>query len=156
MPLYDDDDYDDRPASRRRRSDDEEADERDDRRRRRYDDDEDEYDFRKRELPHSGAGIASCVLALFAVLAGGFAMVLAAVVGFDDIEAAINAEEPEAMLAGMLLLGAGLFALIGLVLAIAGLLQRDRNKLFAILGLCLNGLFFLCGLGMTVVGLFMD
>jgi len=134
MPLYDDDDYDDRPA------------------RRRYGE-EGEYDFRKRELPHSGVGIASCVLALFAVLAGGFAMVLAAVVGFDDIEAAINAEEPEAILAGLLFLGAGLLFLIGLVLAVAGLLQHDRNKLFAVLGLCLNGLCLLCGLGMTIIGL---
>jgi hypothetical protein len=153
MPLYDDDDYDGRPASRRRRYEDED-DERDDRRRR-YDD-EDDYDFRRRELPHSGVGIASCVLALFAVLAGGFSMVLAAAVGFDDIEAAIEAEEPEAMLAALLFLGGGLITLIGLTLGIAGMLQRDRNKLFAILGLCLNGLLFLCGLGMTLVGMLMD
>ena len=140
MPLYDDDDYDDRPVSRRRR----------------YEDDEYEYDFRKRDLPHSGVGMASCVLALLAVLIGAFAMVLVADVGPDEIEAAIEAEEPEAVLAMLLFVGAGLVSLIGLVLAIAGLLQQDRNKLFAILGLCLNGLLFLCGLAMMVAGAVAD
>jgi hypothetical protein len=140
MPLYDDDDYDDRPVSRRRR----------------YEDDEYEYDFRKRDLPHSGVGMASCVLALLAVLIGAFAMVLIADVGPDEIEAAIEAEEPEAVLAMLLFVGAGLVSLIGLVLAIAGLLQQDRNKLFAILGLCLNGLLFLCGLAMMVAGMLAD
>ena len=140
MPLYDDDDYDDRPVSRRRR----------------YEDDEYEYDFRKRDLPHSGVGMASWVLALLAVLIGAFAMVLVADVGPDEIEAAIEAEEPEAVLAMLLFVGAGLVSLIGLVLAIAGLLQQDRNKLFAILGLCLNGLLFLCGLAMMVAGMLAD
>jgi hypothetical protein len=140
MPLYDDDDYDDRPVSRRGR----------------YDDEEDDHDFRKRDLPHSGVGIASCVLALLAFLTGAFAMVLTVHVGPDEIEAAIEAEEPEAVLAVLLFVGAGFVSLIGLVLAVAGLLQRDRNKLFAILGLCLNGLLFLCGLAMMVAGAVAD
>jgi hypothetical protein len=156
MPLHDDDDYDDRPASRRRRPDEDEEDGRDDRRRRRYEDDEDGYDLRQRELPHSGVGIASCVLALLAVLIGAFAMALAADVGFDDIEAAIDAGEPQAMLAALLVIGAGFLSLVGVALAIAGLLQRDRNKLFAILGLCLNGLFFLCGFGLMLIGMLTD
>jgi len=138
MPRYEDD-YDGRPASRRR-----------------YYDDEHEYDFEKRELPHSGVGIASCVLALLAVLAGAFGMALAASVGFDDFGDAVDAEEPEALLALAVLLGSGLLMLIGLVLAFAGLLQRDRNRLFALLGLCANGLMALCGFGLMLLAMLTD
>jgi hypothetical protein len=151
MPVYDDDDFDDRPAPRRRRHDDE--DDGDDRRRRRRRwGDEDDHDFRKRDLPHSGVGIASCAVAVLAILAGVGAMTLAAAGGIDDIEAAIEAEEPVALAAGVLMLGSGLLALIGGVLAIAGLAQGDRNKLFAVMGLCFNAMLFFCGLGLMILG----
>ncbi len=157
MARYDDeDDIDDRPAPRRRRPDDEE-DERDaGRGRRRHQDDEGEYDFRKRDFPHSGVGIASCLLAVLAVVTAGFGMVLAFAVGLDELDAAIEAEEPKAMAVGLMMIGAVLIALIGGVLGAAGLAQRDRNKLFAAIGLCANGLLFLCGLALMIIGSLMD
>jgi hypothetical protein len=156
MSRYDDDDYDDRPAARRRRSDDEGEDDRDERRRRRrYQDDEGEYDFGKREASHSGLGIASCALGVLALLAAFLAIGLAADVGFDDIEAAIDAEEPEAILAGLLVLGSGLICLVGGALAVVGLIQRDRNKTFAVIGLGLNALLLLGWLMLVIIGALM-
>src|SRR5262249_34110665 len=117
MSRYGDDDYDDRPAARRRRDDDEDDDRDERRRRRRYPDDEDEYDFRKREPSHSGLGIAACAVAVLALLASLLAFGLAADIGFDEIDAAIDSEEPEAILAGLLILGSGLLCLVGGALA---------------------------------------
>jgi hypothetical protein len=151
MPRYDDDDddFNDRPASRRRRADDD-----DDRprRRRRFEDEEDDYDFEKRDLPHSGLGIAACALAAVALFAGllAFAIIFAADLE-DDLEGAIEAGDPKAVFATLLFVGSGFLSLIGAVLAGTGLSQ-ERNKLFAILGLCANALYFLCGLGLMVLG----
>jgi hypothetical protein len=101
-------------------------------------------------------GIASCVTALLAILAGGFAMVLTAKVGFDNMEAAIDDEEPAALIACVFFLGAGLLSLIGGVLAIAGVAQSDRNKVFAVIGLCLNALMFFCGFALMALGALAD
>jgi hypothetical protein len=149
MPR-DDDDYDDRPTSRRRRPDEEE----DDRpRRRRWGDEDDEHDFRKRELPHSRLGIVSCAVAAMASAAFILAIVITSVSGLeDDLDAALEAGEPMAVLIALLAAGAVLLCLAGAVLAVAGLAQQERNKTFAVAGLCVNGLFFLCGGGLMLLG----
>jgi hypothetical protein len=152
MPLHDDDDDHDRRPSRRR-YDDEDEDEDRPRRRRRWGDDEDDYDFRKRVLPHSGLGIVSCIFAGLTLFAGLVAIVIAASSGLDeDFEAAVDAGEPAAVVFTLLFAGAGLLCLIGGVLALAGLTQQNRNKTFAVVGLCANAVFFLCGGGLMLIG----
>jgi hypothetical protein len=144
MSRYDDDDYDDRDERRRRR--------------RRSQGDEDEYDFRKREPSHSGLGIAACAVGVLALLAAFLALAagLAADVGFDDIEAAVfEADDPEVILAILLALGAGFLCLVGGALAVAGLIQRNRNKTFAVIGLGLNALLLLGGLMLAIIGALM-
>jgi hypothetical protein len=159
MPRYDDDydDDDDRRAPRVRRRRHEDEDEEDDRdrrdRRRRRRDDEDDYDFRTRSQPHSGAGIVSCVLALLVLVCGVLAMLIAASAAEEDFEVMMETDPAIAGLFVLFFLGGGLLTLIGLVLGIVGLAQQDRNKVFAILGLCANGLFLLCGLGLMVLGM---
>jgi hypothetical protein len=143
MARYDDDDDpDDRPASRRRRYDDED-DERDEGRgRRRYDDEEEDHDFREREQPHSGLGIASLIVAVFSgvllLIVVGFAAVMAE--EFGDLDE----DSPTVMLLGAFALGACALTLLGLGLGVGGLIQKDRNKVFAILGVLANG-FVLMG-----------
>ena len=48
------------------------------------------------------------------------------------------------------LFGLGM-ALLGVGLAIGGLMQADRKKVFAVLGLIFNGLVLLGGLGMFIL-----
>jgi hypothetical protein len=132
MPIYDEDDRDE------------------DRGRRRYSDDRGDYDFR-RDLPHSGVGLASCVVAVLAFLVAGFGLILTATVGLAELEAAFEAEEPAAMLAFLLCTGAGMLSLVGGVLAVIGLAQSDRKKFFGVLGLCLNILLFLGGCGLMML-----
>jgi hypothetical protein len=131
------------------RYDDEDGYETDDRpRRRRYQDEAGEYDFRKPDLPHSGLGIASCALAAAGLLTGLFFLVLAASVGIDDFDAAVDAEDPQALLAIVVMLGAALLWLVGGALGVGGLVQRGRNKLLAAIGTAANGWLVLIGLGL--------
>jgi hypothetical protein len=153
MARRDDDDDNDRPALRRRRYDDEDDDRDDERGRGRYRDEEGEYDFRRPDPPHSGPGIASCVLAVLAVLAAGFALVLWGISDFGDLEQAVDAEDPAAVLAVLLVLGTAFLCLLGGVLGGIGLAQCERKKIFAIIGLSLNVALFLGGLGLMVIGL---
>lgn len=54
---------------------------------------------------------------------------------------------------GLAVIGGVLLNLLGITLAIAGLIQRDRKKVFAILGLIFNGLVVLCVAALMVIGL---
>jgi hypothetical protein len=158
MAFDDDDDFDDRPRSRRRRHDDDEEDDddRDERRgRRRYEDDEGEYDFRKRDEPHSGAGIASVVIA---GLAGLAFLILIAVAGVmaQGQGGELDENSPETIVLGMALLADAALALIGVIVAIVGLAQKDRKKVSCILGVVINGLLLLGMSGLICIGIAMS
>jgi hypothetical protein len=151
MALYDDDDLDDRP-SRRRRYGDEEDDDRDERRR--YEDDEEEYDFQKRDEPHSGLGIASLV---FAVVAGAGLLIIFAIAGVmagDDM-GGFDEGSPEAVVLVLLALVAWALTLLGLGLGIGALVQKDRNRLFGIIGVVANGLVLVGSGGLMCAGALM-
>jgi hypothetical protein len=157
MARHDDEDeYDDRPASRRRRYDDEEDDERDARRgRRRHEDDEDDYDFRKRDEPHSGLGIASLVLAVVA----GLGLLLLFGIGAamaEDAGGELGEESPEVMVLGAMAIGACALALVGLVLGLVALAQKDRRKAFGVAGVIANGLVLLGASTLICVGAMMN
>jgi hypothetical protein len=147
MGYYDDDDrYADEPERRRSRYGYEDDYDNDPyRRRSRYDDD---YD---RPLKHSRFGIASFIIALGV---GVFEFVLIAIAGVLAMQAGGELDEnsPEAMIVGL-----GVFAgfgmnLISLGLAIAGLCDRNRKKVFAVLGLVINILLFFGVCGLMVIG----
>jgi hypothetical protein len=155
MALYDDDDLDDRPRRRRHDDDDEHDDDRDERRRRRrYEDDEGEYDFEKRGEPHSGIGIASLVLAVVAGIAMLVIFGIAGVMAGDDV-GGFDEESPAAMALGAFALLAGALTLVGLCLGIGALLQKDRNKLFGVIGIIANALVLVGSGGLMCVGALM-
>jgi hypothetical protein len=155
MALYDDDDLDDRRPSRRRRYDDDEDEDRDERRRRRrYEDDEGDYDFRKRDEPHSGLGIASLVLAVIAGIAMLLIFTIVGVMAGDDV-GGLDEESPEAMALGAFAIGACALTLLGLGLGVGALLQKDRNKLFGALGVVANGLVLVGSGGLMCAGALM-
>ncbi len=83
---------------------------------------------------HSGIGIASCVFAAAAYILAVLSLVLVAVLGDNA--------QPSAGLA-VAFFGSLVCPLIGLVLAIAGLVQRNRKKLWSILGLIGSSVFLL-------------
>ena len=103
-------------------------------------------------VTQSGLGIASFIIAV----AVGFGMALL-VVYAGVVEAStpggMNEQSTMAMLIGFGALGGMAAAVLGIVLGIGGLVQRDRKRLFAVLGLVLNGLTIVGVAGLILVGL---
>jgi hypothetical protein len=140
MPFYDDeyDDYlDERRGPRVRR--------------RRYEDEDDDR-FYRREPTHSGLGVTSFILSLLSGLFLVIMVVLATALTARN-GAELDEESPEAILIGGAILLSMLVALVGAILGGVALGQRDRKKVFAILGLCFNLLVLIGTLGIIVLGL---
>lgn len=103
------------------------------------------------KLKHSGLGIASFVLfvamaVLFVILVISIAVQAANLVGLEGEalapeELAARFEDvPELLVMSFLMFGTVIGNIIGLILGIIGIVQKERKKVFAILGTVLNGL----------------
>jgi hypothetical protein len=91
------------------------------------------------ELRHSGFGIASFVLALtvflMIVLVGGIFIYYELFRGgFPETDAVFGS-------LGIILMLVILYLILGLALGIAGLLQRNRKRFFAVIGAIVNCVF---------------
>lgn len=92
---------------------------------------------------HSAVGIASFAVALVSWLAIFALIVVAGAVEALKPGAFSNNSSPQAVFMGMLYLGCMLANFIGLVIAIPGICMNDTKKLYAVIGLVLNGLTLL-------------
>ena len=104
------------------------------------------------ERPHSGFGIVSCVLAGLLVLleAGGF--ITAGILGQSS-----SAQNTSLLgLIGLAVLLGILVGLVGLGMAVAGLLQKGRKRTFAVLGLAVNAVVTLGAGVLVIVGMIMN
>jgi hypothetical protein len=101
-------------------------------------------------LPHSGLGIASCVIAACAFV---FIILLFAIAGMMSVSqrGEIADDSAEAMVLGGILVLDAVAMLVGLILGIVGIAQGRRNKLFAGIGLGANALLLLGVLGLFVI-----
>lgn len=110
---------------------------------------------------HSGIGIASFVISIVAVL--GLIGCMVAVAAFaGNMIADPNALNPEEAMGGdfaaIAAASLGMFvfvilAFVGAILGIVGLFQKDRAKLFAILGTVFNGLIVGVFAALFVIGI---
>ena len=103
------------------------------------------------ELRHSGMGIAAFVTSLVAAM---LMLVLFAIAGVIETgtPGGIDEESPQAVL-----IGAGMVAVLGVQLVagglgLAGMLQRDRRKAFAVLGTLIAGGTLLVTVVLLVLG----
>ena len=105
--------------------------------------------------PHSGFGIASCVLAalLFLCEASGFG--IAGILEVSSHGSASNNPALMGTIGLLILLGIGL-GLIGLGMGIAGLFQQDRRRSLAVVGLIVNGVITLGAGALVTVGMIMN
>jgi hypothetical protein len=99
---------------------------------------------------HSGPGITSFVIGLLGSLG------LLATFGYAtylemNTPGGIDENSPVAMLTGLAMIGCILMLLLGLLLGVAGLFQSGRKKLFAALGVFING--FVIAIGALVIGI---
>ena len=110
-------------------------------------DDDDEPE----SLKHSGLGIASFILSL---VSGVFSVGSVVVAGVLTMRAGgMNETSPEAMLVGCCIIAFMFLALVALGLGVAGLMQADRKKVFAILG-CVGSIMTIVGIiGLMILGM---
>jgi hypothetical protein len=104
------------------------------------------------ERPHAGLGIASFILSIAAGIMLFVVFVVAGVMEAST-QGGIDETSPIAVLIGLFM-----FALLGLEviafgLGIIGLCQRQRRKLFAILGMIFSGMALAVTAGLILVGL---
>jgi hypothetical protein len=104
---------------------------------------------------HSGFGIASFVIAL---AAGALEFVLIAIAGILETTTPGSMDEnsPLAMLLGVVMFGGLFLVLMGIIFGIVGLFQRDRKRIFALLGVIFGCLVIVGVLFVLVIGLLVE
>ncbi len=107
-------------------------------------------------VKHSGLGIASFVLAILGIILLIISFILTANAA-ANISASMTEEEfvasaPGIIIASFLVLLTIGFNLIGFILGIIGLFQKQRKKLFSILGVVLNSIGFVVFVIMLIIG----
>ena len=101
---------------------------------------------------HSGIGIASLLLGILSVLGLVATVVVGVVMTANDPGALENENSPATLALGACALACLLLSLVGVGLGIGGLVQRDRKRVFAWIGLTLNAVILLLVVGLMVVG----
>ena len=104
------------------------------------------------ELKHSGLGITSFISSL---VSGVLIFLLIALAGVMEATTpgGINEESASAILVGLFLFAFLFVALVALGLGIGGLLQKDRKKVFAVLGTVFSSVTIVGTLFVMMVGL---
>jgi len=101
---------------------------------------------------HSGLGIASFILS---IISGIFLFLIFAVAGMieSSTPGGMSEESPAAMLIGLFMLGFMFLTLLAVGLGIGGLLQSDRLKIFALLGIIFSACTLLGTVLLILIGL---
>jgi hypothetical protein len=102
-------------------------------------------------LKHSGLGIASFVISL---AAGALMLGLFVLAGFVHIasQGALGAHRGTVAVIGLGVISMLLVHTVGAGLGIGGICQKDRKKLFAVLGLCFNGFVLAGTIALMIIG----
>src|SRR5690606_21142498 len=102
-------------------------------------------------LKHSGMGIASFIISLVVGFAIFVAIIIAGVME-TSTPGGLDENSPEAMLLGLVLIALLFADVAALGLGVAGLFQRERRKVFAILGTIFAGTAVLGTIALIVIG----
>jgi hypothetical protein len=86
---------------------------------------------------HSGLGIVSFAVSL-ATGAGAFLFVMIAGLAEASIPGGLPQDSPWMILLGLLIIGCMILNLAGIAVGIAAVLQKDRKRVFAVLGIVFN------------------
>ena len=105
------------------------------------------------KLRHSRLGIASFVIAIAVGIIVPLVMVLMAILMASIQEQGTSKLFPVGVAFGLILILAYCGSLTGIGLGIAGIRQKKRNRIFAIIGLCLNSAGAMVGTLFVVSGL---
>jgi hypothetical protein len=108
-----------------------------------------------RPLKHSELGFFSSALAILSIVlcVGYWGLIVTALGLAAQNRMPPPKDSPVPMIAGLMGIGAGLVALVGTILGIVGVTVGNRKKLFAWIGLGLNGALLLGCAGVFCLGL---
>ncbi len=103
------------------------------------------------EQKHSGIGVASFVIS---ILAGILIFIVFAVAGSLEVSTpgGIDENSTEAIMIGLAIIGLLFFNVLAVGLGIGGLLQKERKKIFAILGTVFSSFLILSVIGLMILG----
>ena len=107
-----------------------------------------------RPLRHSGLGIASFIMSLVIALTVFILIVVAGILE-TTTPGGMDEDSPAAMIVGLFVIGGLIGNLAGMALGITGMVQKNRKRIFSILGLILNGVVFFGILLLIIIGLAM-
>lgn len=103
------------------------------------------------EQKHSGIGIASFVIS---IVAGILIFIVLGIAG--SLEAStpggIDENSTEAVMVGLAIIGLLFLNVLSVGLGIGGLLQKERKKIFAILGTVFSSFLILSVIGLMILG----
>ncbi|MBO2680520.1 hypothetical protein I6M56_16940 [Shewanella algae] len=106
------------------------------------------------QLKHSGLGIASFATSIFSGIALFITFIVAGALEATT-PGGLDENSMEAILVGLMIIFMMLVSLVSLGLGIGGLVQKDRQKIFAILGTTFSGLIILGTVGLIALGMSM-
>lgn len=101
---------------------------------------------------HSGLGIASFVLAI-SVLVLTFVLVVIAGVMEASTPGGMDEESPELIVVGLAIIGMVVLNVVAFGLGIGGMFQKDRKKLYAVLGMSFATLTVIGTIALILFGL---
>ncbi|MCK5306402.1 MAG: hypothetical protein KAJ66_04645 [Candidatus Omnitrophica bacterium] len=101
-------------------------------------------------LKHSGFGISSFVISLVIGVGEIFVIGIAAFLG---AQGQMSEENTAMMVVGLAIMAGLMINLAGVGLAIAGICQKNKKKMFSILGLIFNGVLILGIVGLIIIGM---
>lgn len=104
------------------------------------------------EKKHSGMGIASFVTS---IVIGLSIMMCYFFIAFKTVASggSIDSHSSFAIVTGLIILGLIMFDMIALGLGIAGVIQKDRKKIYAILGIIISAAMILSVVVLMFIGL---
>ena len=103
-------------------------------------------------LKHSGLGISSFIIAL---IIGFFVFVIVMFAGYVEMTTpgGMNESSVAAVLIGLAIIFGLFVSIIGLGLGIGGLFQKNKKKVFPILGIVMNGAIILGVSFLVIIGI---
>lgn len=103
------------------------------------------------EKKHSGLGISSFVIS---IITGVLMFVLIVVAGLMEVSTpgGIDENSASAMLVGLFMIALIIVDLVAVGLGIAGLAQRDRSRVFAVLGLVFGAFTITGTVALSIIG----
>ena len=100
--------------------------------------------------PHSKLGIASFIMSVVITALIFLAIIFAGVMATST--GGVDETSTEAIILGLVIIGMLLLDLVALGLGIGAIFQKDRNKLFAILGIIISAVTLLGTISLIVIG----